>query len=166
MKTKIRLRREVEIQGCLLENDPEPCQGRHRIAANIQTIDRDAPLVGDEQTREQLKQRRLTGAIRAEQGDELARVDTQTHLVESLQIAIGLARPVHLEHRTVVWSRLLHHGTARGFGAAASPASARATGSPPPAQPESSFGCAASNCSCSPATRASTDRRGRSMVFG
>ena len=74
---------KLEIERRLLEHDAELRQRRHRIARHVVAHDLDAAGVGSEQAGEQLEQRRFAGAVRAEQGDEFARLGVEADAVDA-----------------------------------------------------------------------------------
>ena len=58
-----------------------------------------SPAVGRFLARQHAHQRRLAGAVRADQRDAVAALDVQVEVVEDDEVAVGLARVLQLEHR-------------------------------------------------------------------
>ena len=106
MEQKIGGDGELEVERRLLEDDAEPRQRRHRIARHVVAHHLDAAGIGGEQAGEQLEQRRLAGAIGAEQGDELAGMGGQADAVDGADRAIGLDDVVQQQGRCSFW--ILH----------------------------------------------------------
>ena len=110
--------RQLEIEGRLLEHDAELGQCRHRIARHVVAHDLDAAGVGDEQAGEQLEQRRLAGAVRAEQRDELARLYLEADAIERPHRTVALGDVVDEQGRAALSARVhripsLRRGAAR-----------------------------------------------------
>ena len=90
---------ELEIEGRLLKHDAEPRQRRHRVAPHVVAHDGDVAGIRDEQAGQELEQRRLAGAIGAEERDELARECSETDPVDRADRAVALDHLVEAERR-------------------------------------------------------------------
>src|SRR5262249_49471769 len=76
--------------------------------------DGDAAAVGDVEAAQQLEQRRLAGAVRAEQRDELAAADGEAQAVERAQRAERLAELGDLQHQPPTSWRKVRRGSTAG----------------------------------------------------
>src|SRR5207244_3164380 len=56
-----------------------------------------------ERARDQVEERRLAGAVRADEPGDGARVDREIDAVDRAQIPEGLDEPEHLEHDARLW---------------------------------------------------------------
>ena len=72
MEAQVALDRQVEVERGLLEDHADVAQRRHGVTPDRAAGDAGLAGIGDEQAGEQLEQRRLAGAVRAEQGHETA----------------------------------------------------------------------------------------------
>ena len=81
--------RQIEIERAALEHDAEPLQRRRGAAADV--VAEDADLAGDVvvEPGDQREQRRLAGAVEAQQHDEAATRNAQRHVVESQVLTEG-----------------------------------------------------------------------------
>src|SRR5437867_4952862 len=70
--------------------------GRQPVDALVE--ERDAPGARLEESRDRVHERRLTGAVRAEHADELARVHAELGLPEHLEVAVGHVEPLDRQH--------------------------------------------------------------------
>ena len=77
LKQEVALDAQVEIERDLLEDHADVTQRHSRRMPQRMTGHFDFAAIGREQAREYLKECRLAGAIRPEQGDELAAPDLQ-----------------------------------------------------------------------------------------
>src|SRR5437868_954718 len=82
-KGKIVVNRQMRVEGVLLENEGE-IAGRRRTARHGPGADRDRALIRLVPPRNEPQRRRLAGAGRAEQNDELAIADGQRKIVHRL----------------------------------------------------------------------------------
>ena len=71
-EAQVRAHREIEVQGGLLEHDPDAGERSRRRVPHVVAEHVDRSGVGDEQTAQDLEQGGLAGAVRSEQSDELA----------------------------------------------------------------------------------------------
>ncbi len=99
MEQEIAGHRQFEIERRLLKDDAEQAQGRHRIAAHVVAHDLDAAGIGDEQPGKELEEGGLAGAVRAEQGDELAGRRPEADAVDRANRAVGLDDAVEQQRR-------------------------------------------------------------------
>ena len=89
-------RRHVRVQTALLGEVAEPSAVRRRDVRD-RSIAR-VPRSGEQHTHHDAHRRRLPGAVRAEQTEDLAGRDRDGQLVERDDVPVALRQPVELEH--------------------------------------------------------------------
>ena len=104
--------REILVERARLEDDAETLQGRARLAAHV--VAQNADLAGDVvvEARDEREQRRLAGAVEAEQDAEGAARHGQRHVVEREVVAEAVAHAVD-DQRVgcglgLIWRGLVH----------------------------------------------------------
>ena len=83
--------RELRVERRGLEGDPDPFLEGPRIAGGVDPEDLEAAGVGGPQPLEHLHGRRLAGAVRAEEAEDLAGADLERDTVDGLHVAVCLA---------------------------------------------------------------------------
>ena len=89
----------VEQVAVLGDHADGPAQRLERQLTDVDAADRHRPRVDVVQPREQGGDRRLAGARRADEGDDLARLDAERDVVKDLLAAAGVERGDLLERR-------------------------------------------------------------------
>jgi hypothetical protein len=89
---------EVEIEGDLLEHHADVPQRRGRCMALRVPRHLDLAFVGGEQAGQHLEQRRLAGAVGAQQRDELARLDMQRQRLQRGARAVSFGELMGAQH--------------------------------------------------------------------
>ena len=90
---------EVEVERARLEDDAEPPQRLARRAADVVAEDADRAVARVVEMADQREQRRLAGAVEAEQDGEGGRRDREGHVVQRPLRAIGMADRGDVERR-------------------------------------------------------------------
>jgi hypothetical protein len=99
VEPEVRRDREVEIQRRLLEHHAQARERADEVPADVEPVDRDAAAVRHEESRQQLEQRALAGAVRTQQRHELSGAQRERHAVQGLDGPVRLARVLDLEER-------------------------------------------------------------------
>src|SRR2546425_5335062 len=76
----------------------EPRQAHRADAADLPVLEAHGARARPRDAGEDVDQRRLAGAIRSDDRDELARVDPEAHAVEGAELSVELPEPVRLEN--------------------------------------------------------------------
>src|SRR5262249_41880646 len=88
--------REKRIEHQFLRHHAERAPRCTIVVDHVKSHDPGGTARGEDQAGEDIDQRRLAGAIRAEAAEEFARVDLQTYFVERRERAIALGGALYL----------------------------------------------------------------------
>src|SRR5687767_993395 len=91
--------RELRVQGCRLEADPDPWLERVRFTGDVETQDADLATVRGAQALEDLDGRGLAGAVGAQQAEDLARSDVEVDAGDGLDVAVALGQAANPDDR-------------------------------------------------------------------
>ena len=93
--------RHVAEEAQVLERarDPALDDEVRRQTGDVLAEEQDVPAVGRVHAGDQVEERRLAGAVRADQGDDAAGLDAEVHVLDRGDAAEGLEQLLDLEHR-------------------------------------------------------------------
>ena len=90
-----RLLAVAEVSGQISEPGPD----RDALALSIEAEDPGAARARMQQVEEGADRRRLAGAVRAEQAEDLARLHRKSYVLDAAHVAVEFGQPVGLDHR-------------------------------------------------------------------
>ena len=99
MEIEVLVDRQAVVEARLLEHHAEAAPRLQRPGDDIDAVDGGAAAVGPEDGAEDVQQRRLAGAVRAEQREQFAAADVEADCVERQRAAVTLGHAVDLDHR-------------------------------------------------------------------
>ena len=119
---------QLRIEGRRLEADPDPRLERVGVPRHVEAEHADLATVGLAKALEDLDGRRLAGAIRAEQPEDLTGADLEAHAVDGVDVAVVLLQVGDADdgigrHRGIRHAPMVANG--RGARTAVRPAPAR-----------------------------------------
>src|SRR4029453_14684644 len=91
-------RRELAVEAWILKYDPEAAPDVRRLRGRIETVNPDRAADRRDQRREHLDRRRFAGAVRAEEGEDLAGGDIERDAAHSGHLTVGLDEVADLNH--------------------------------------------------------------------
>jgi len=91
VEAHILLAGQVPIEAGALEDDPDPLPDRTGLGDHVESVDQGAAIGRRERRREDRQRRRLAGAVRAEQREELAGADVEGDAVDRVPIRLPIA---------------------------------------------------------------------------
>jgi hypothetical protein len=84
VKPDVLLGREIQVEARLLKDDPHLAADGAGLGGKVVAGDAHVPASGGEGGRQDRDDRRLAGAIRAKQGEELAGLDSKRNAIDGV----------------------------------------------------------------------------------
>ena len=99
MELEVLAPRELAVERRVLEDQADARANRALILANIETGDLRDSRGGSDQRAKDADGRRLAGAVRAQETEDLAGMDVKVDASHGLDLAVGLDEVTNADHR-------------------------------------------------------------------